>query len=270
MTTARDRVEILGPGGEVRAVLFCGDCLALAEAPASGAEILRADAIISDPPYGIAYRHSGRGRGVHAFDRACGPTLRRRLADGRTSSRNTDAIPGDGAPFDPGPWCDAGAAPGGPRVLLWGADHFHARLPPGGTFLAWDKAPPRADGSRRGPRDNFIDAEFAWCNWREPRNVFRMLWKGVAAEKLGEDNARRWHPTQKPVRLMAWCIERAGPRAGQTVLDPYMGAGATGVAAMAAGVRFIGVEIERKWFDVACRRIGEAAAQGLIPMEAAE
>ena len=66
----------------------------------------------------------------------------------------------------------------------------------------------------------------------------------------------RWHPTQKPVALMKWCIEQAGNP--QTILDPFAGSGTTGVAAVLMGRRFIGIEREPKYFEIACRRIEDA------------
>jgi len=67
------------------------------------------------------------------------------------------------------------------------------------------------------------------------------------------------HPTQKPVRLMQWCIDQAGNP--DTILDPFMGSGTTGVAAIQMGRKFIGIEREVKYFDIACERISRAAAQ---------
>ena len=65
---------------------------------------------------------------------------------------------------------------------------------------------------------------------------------------------------------MEWCIEQAGRPA--VVCDPYMGTGATGVAAMNLGLRFVGVEIHRKYFDIACERIENAQRQSqLLPQE---
>lgn len=136
---------------------------------------------------------------------------------------------------------------------MFGADHFRARLPAGGAFIAWDKS------CGIGAADSFADAEFAWCNWKEKRNVIRYLWKGICCEKVGEDNGTRYHPTQKPVGLMQRCIDMAGDV--DIVCDPYMGGGSTGVAAMRMGKRFLGVEIDRKHFETACERIKREQAQ---------
>ena len=74
-------------------------------------------------------------------------------------------------------------------------------------------------------------------------------------------NDVRVHPTQKPVGVMAWCIERL-PDGVETVFDPYMGSGTTGVACHQMGKDFIGVEREGKYFDIACKRIEDAQRQG--------
>ena len=67
------------------------------------------------------------------------------------------------------------------------------------------------------------------------------------------------HPTQKPICLMEWCLSFV-PDA-QTILDPYMGSGTTGVACANLGRKFIGIEIEEKYFNIACERITAAQAQ---------
>ena len=76
------------------------------------------------------------------------------------------------------------------------------------------------------------------------------------------------HPTPKPVPLISellWFLSISG---NGTVIDPYMGSGTTGVAALQLGRRFVGIEIERRCFDIACRRITAAAAQGLLDLPA--
>ena len=85
------------------------------------------------------------------------------------------------------------------------------------------------------------------------------------------------HPTQKPVELMEWLV-RSYSCAGDLIVDPYMGSGSTGVAAVSNGRRFVGVELETKFFDIACRNLERAvrAAQreraralpGVLPMAA--
>jgi site-specific DNA-methyltransferase (adenine-specific) len=214
------RKEVIG-----NAELYLGDCREILPT------LPKVDAVITDPPYGIAYQHSGGGLGVGAK---------------RNSKR---PIHGDDEPFDPIPLMALA-----PKVLMFGADHFRARLPAGGTWIAWDKH------CGRGPNDSFADAEFAWANFKTKRNVIRYLWKGVACEKAGEDGGRRYHPTTKPQGVMHACLNMV-PDA-RLILDPYMGSGSTGVACIARGLAFIGCEIDPEHFETACRRIEDAQRQG--------
>ena len=66
------------------------------------------------------------------------------------------------------------------------------------------------------------------------------------------------HPAEKPQRLIEWLASISG---GGTILDPFMGSGTVGAACMALGIPFIGIEMEERWFDVACIRIKEAEKQ---------
>jgi site-specific DNA-methyltransferase (adenine-specific) len=76
---------------------------------------------------------------------------------------------------------------------------------------------------------------------------------------IRQGNEERYHPTQKPLEVMKWVIELC-PKS-DTILDPFMGSGTTGVAAIQLGKKFIGIEREPKYFDIACKRIEQAVAQ---------
>lgn len=203
------------------AELWHGDCREVLP-------LLSFDAIVSDPPYGICYQHGGGGKGIHSCAKF-----------GQHAPNAKKPIIGDDAPFDPSHLC---AKP----CVLFGADHYAARLPCDGVFHVWDKDP-----RGRLEWDSFSDAELAWTNWRTRRRVFRFLWKGLCQEGAA---TKRLHPTMKPVEVMQWCIEMLDKNA-QVICDPYMGSGSTGVAALRLGRRFIGIELDRRYFDVACERI---------------
>lgn len=212
------RSETLADG----VVLYHGDCREVLPTLELGGGV----AVVSDPPYGIAYAHSGGGKGRHTV-------------------RNLKPVEGDDQPFDPAPLLDFD------DVVLWGANHYAGRLPHG-RWLAWDKLAGLAEF------DSFSDVEFAWRKGRGKDRVFSHLWKGIAkaSEKGGKE---RWHPTQKPIALMGWCIEPIDR--GLLILDPYMGSGTTGVAAVRLGRRFTGIEIDGGYFDIACMRVAEALRQ---------
>lgn len=204
------------------------------------------DALISDPPYGQAYK-------VNTFYK--GGTRETAIVqrNGKKLKMTPNTYPdimGDDAPFDPAPWL--GVAP---IVVLWGAHKFNDKLPKGG-WLVWDKVP-------TGKSRDQGDGEAAWINRDQPLRIFRLLWDGLCVGKGARHEVtagqQRYHPAQKPEMLMRWCIEQAGNPA--SVLDPFMGSGSTGVAAAQMGVRFVGVEAERRYFDIACERIAAATAQ---------
>ena len=222
------------------ATLWLGDCLEVLPA------IDRAAAIVSDPPYGIGYVHGG-----NSPRRGCG------ISGGAiTRGAKTKPIINDDREFDPAPLLGFSA------VLLFGANHFARRLPSGGSWLVWDKS------VGAGPADSFVDSELAWTSAPSVRrNVFRHVWKGLLADRTGEDlpgrnpnTWRRHHPSMKPVALMEWCIATAAGQSGM-IVDPYMGAGTTGVAALRMGRKFVGVEMDREYFDIACERIERAQRQ---------
>jgi len=129
--------------------------------------------------------------------------------------------------------------------IIWGGNYFD--LPPSQCFLIWDKVQPQ----------NFSLAmcEMAWCSKKSPAKMHR---QSVLSY-------RKDHPTQKPVELMVWCIEQAGK--ANTILDPFMGSGTTGVACVNLGRSFIGIEREPKYFDIACRRIEDAYRQPRLIMD---
>jgi site-specific DNA-methyltransferase (adenine-specific) len=185
------------------------------------------DAVVTDPPYGIGHvAHSNTVRNGWK---------------GKKSYADKD-IHGDDADFDPSPFLQF------PDVILWGANHYAQSLPRG-RWLVWNKL------GHLEPWDSFSDVEIAWHNRRGSDRIFSLLWKGLAqGEKTG--GGVRFHPTMKPVGLMAWCLTFV-PNA-RTILDPYMGSGTTGVACVKAGRSFVGIEVDAGYFDTACRRI-EAA-----------
>lgn len=138
----------------------------------------------------------------------------------------------------------------GAECVVWGGNYFADVLPPSMRWLVWDK----------GQRDfSLADCEFAWTSEQKAARILTLS-RGEALQDGKE------HPTQKPVRLMAWCIDMH-PKAA-AVLDPFMGSGTTGVACAQLGKAFTGIERERKYFDIACERISRAHAQGqLLPSE---
>jgi len=188
----------------------------------------KVDAVITDPPYGISLKTDYS-------------TLKRNI-------KKYNPIFGDDKEFLPKPYLDIGVP-----CAFFGADHFHHLLPAGGTWHIWDKRP-------NSKSNMFADFESWWTSWNSgPSRIFRYQWicgvnPGVALERID-------HPTVKPVPVMTTVIIGTN---FQTILDPFMGSGTTGVACAQMGRNFIGIEREPAYFDIACRRIEQAYKQGQL------
>ena len=139
--------------------------------------------------------------------------------------------------------------------VLFGGNYYH--LPPSTCWLVWDKENGESD---------FADCELAWTNLPKAVRRLRWRWAGMLQQDMANKEERE-HPTQKPVPVMRWALLQA--KDTQTVCDPFMGSGTTGVACAMEGKAFTGIERERRYFDIACERIARAQAQGqLLPPEA--
>lgn len=125
--------------------------------------------------------------------------------------------------------------------VVWGGNYIG--LPPSRCWLVWYKrdAPP-----------SMASCEIAWTNINANAKVFDWTIASTNAERCG-------HPTQKPLALMQWCLTFLPSK--NTILDPFMGSGTTGVACVKTGRSFIGIEQHEPYFDIACERIRKAYAQ---------
>ena len=179
--------------------------------------------VLTDPPYGIAYNPSG--------------------GDGLAQRGNLPPVEGDAEPFDPSHLLALGAP-----AILWGGNHFADRLPASPSWLVWYKR----DGL---PQVQFADCEMAWTNLGGPARVYNHPWHGML--RASERGVKRSHPTQKPVALMRWCLQRARLAPGALVYDPYMGSGPLAQACKELGYRYIGVELVEAYAEIAARRLSQ-------------
>jgi DNA modification methylase len=187
----------------------------------------KVDAVITDPPYGIDENSR------------------------KVASRKNAAATKDYGQFD---WDKAPPTQevmdlvlgAGRWLALFGGNYF--ALPPSSCWLVWDKL----------NSGDFADCELAWTNW--PKAVRRIQWRWNGMIRQG--NEERFHPTQKPLQVMAWVIDLC-PKA-DSILDPFMGSGTTGLAALSRSKSFIGIEREQSYFEIACRRIEQAQAQAQL------
>lgn len=183
----------------------------------------KVDAVVTDPPYGIK-AHGGVG------------------GNNKAKVRKYD-----------GPAWDDGTADAAVELvrnlvdyaIIFGGNYY--RLPPSPCWLIWDK---HGTG-------NFASCELAWTSLNKPVQKIDHMWMGYWRKG---NEPRGFHPTQKPVGVMKWCIEHL-PADCDIILDPFMGSGTTGVACVKLGRKFIGIELEPKYFDIACERIQKAYDQ---------
>lgn len=185
----------------------------------------KVEAVITDPPYGI---------GKDGQKRTTGGNGGRKAYDfkGWDGERPADAI------FEM-------ILKAGETHAIWGGNYFADLLPPTMRWLVWDK----------GQRINQSDGELAWTSIQGALRIMTMN-----RVELMKDGAE--HPTQKPIRLMEWTIDQVGKP--KSILDPFMGSGTTGVAAIRMGRSFIGIERDPAYFAIACRRIETAVSQGQL------
>ncbi len=183
----------------------------------------KVDAVVTDPPYGIrADEAAAKNKGKGGW-KYYGKTQWDRE---RPSPKIFEAILA----------CSK-------EQVVWGGNYFTDFLPPSMRWLIWDK----------GQRDfSLADFEMAWTSQQKAARAFD--YPRALALKDGKQ-----HPTQKHVALMEWCLGFL-PDAN-TILDPFMGSGTTGVACVKLGRKFIGIELDPGYFDIACRRIEQAYQQ---------
>ena len=217
------RTETLAEG----VVIYLGDCCEIL--PTLG----KVDAVVTDPPYAVPTQVA-QTREVfkNAGDLSIAETAYRVHAD--LWSR---VLGKDGRTFV---FCDGSSYPSFYRAMF---SQFNLAL------LIWDKG-------RIGMGREFRKShELIIHGWQQNAPIFG---DGIGrADILKCDpvsSAARHHPAEKPVPLVMELLRVAGDK----ILDPFMGSGTTGVAATKLGRKFIGIEIEPKYFDIACRRISEA------------
>lgn len=205
------RKEVIG-----NATLYLGDCLTILPT------LPRAEALITDPPYGI------------------GKDGQQRTTGGHGGRKGYEFLGWDKE--RPSPEVFQVVLNAADKHIIWGGNYFADLLPASMKWLVWDK----------GQRINQSDGELAYTSEDGALRIFTLN-----RVELMKDGAE--HPTQKPVQLMKWCIEQAG--SPQTIIDPFMGSGSTGVAAMQMGLTFTGIEIHEPYFNIACERITNAQRQ---------
>ena len=184
----------------------------------------KVDLVLTDPPYGIGE------------------------AAGKNKSRGLLAQPKD---FGYAEWDNQPASQelitqviNKARYSIIFGGNFYS-LPASSCWFVWDKDNEATD---------FADAELAWTNLKCAVRLFKWRWNGMLQQDM-KNKEYRYHPTQKPVALMEWCISKVDN--ANLILDPFMGSGTTLRAAKNLGRKAIGIEIEEKYCEIAARRMAQ-------------
>lgn len=212
--------------------LYLGDCLKILPS------LQKFDAVVTDPPYGINMPEE--------MSKIAGT----KYGKGAAKRREYEADAWDGEPISNELLTLTIAS--GKHAIIFGGNYY--LMPPSRCWLVWDK---EINGQ-------WADAELAWTNLDKPVKLLRHMWNGMLRKGQEERNI---HPTQKPLSVMKWCITQL-PKQVNTVIDPFMGSGTTGVAACEMGKAFAGIEREEKFFEVACERIRNSHKQPDMFVEA--
>jgi site-specific DNA-methyltransferase (adenine-specific)/modification methylase len=221
------RVERIGD-----ATLYLGDCMEILPT------LPKVDAVITDPPYGIGFDYA-------SYD------------DTRENLRALIAAVI--------PWATESAKR---AVVLCGITQMHEYPAPDWTAcITWDTTGSFGKcGYTQWMPALVYGKDVAGFGNVEGRVTKSDVYRIVGGAGVGFARGEAIdHPCPKPVNVMGWAVSRFAT-ATEMVLDPFMGSGTTGVACAQMGRKFIGIEIEPRYFDIACRRIDDAyRQQPLIP-----
>ena len=219
--------------------LMCGDSTSAEDvARLMGGE--RADMVFTDPPYGMRLD-------VSISDRI--------IPKGKwvPHAKRYDAIKGDNADFSPAlirtvfsnfSYCR--------EIFLWGADYYCEEIPErkDGSWFVWDKRYKVED-----VKYSISEFELCWSRKRHAREIARVSWFGVCGIEQEPDKKRN-HPTQKPVLLSSWFVEKFS-KDGDIIVDLYLGSGSTLLACEKTGRVCYGMEIDPHYCDVIRKRWAE-------------
>jgi len=239
-----------------------GDCLEVMRGMADNS----VDCIVTDPPYGhnnnnngdlISRREAALGRGDYEAERDDRPILN----DGKEANELVRLSFIEWYRIlKPGCCCCCCGSGGGPdpqfaRWSLWLDEAFHGGFK---QMVVWDKGPMGMGWHYRRSYETVLVATKpgSKCKWYDTtskiENIIRPGYNGISKIIPRDDQ----HPTQKPVELMVHFIE-LHTQEGDTVLDPFMGSGTTGVACERMGRNFIGIELDPDYCEIARKRIAD-------------
>lgn len=212
------------------------DCIELMqEMKAQG---IKADWLITDPPYGISFASDYALRGGEQNGKTLCPKkqyLYKDWDDKRIDKKYFDLM------FEVSK-----------NQIIFGANYYTDCLPPTKSWLVWDKR------CSEKMQNNFCDCEFMWCSQGVAR-IFRYLYNGMLEGNM-KNKQQRFHPTQKPLQIMYQLINYY-TKENDLIFDPFMGSFTTAVACHKLNRNFLGAEIDKDYYKLGSERLAKEQAQ---------
>ena len=131
--------------------------------------------------------------------------------------------------------------------IIWGYNHLSDMLPSCREFIFWHK---------KQPVVTFADGELAWSSFQKTARCFEMPF----GEAIQQNKGCKVHPTQKPVKLYDWLLTNYA-KEGDRILDTHLGSGSSAIAAHYGGFDFVGMEIDKDYYDAAVKRFADETSQ---------
>ena len=209
--------------------IICADCL----------EVLKSmpdksvDLVLTDPPYGIGIGRNGAIGGSFAKNGKFYPAVGIGDASWDVARVDDEYI--------------RECLRVGVNSIVFGGNYYTDILPPSRCWVVWYK-------KEGAPDLTYADAELAWTSFDRNTRVCNVRLNGFVRDSR---EAKTIHPTQKPLEVMRWILERFSEE-GDTILDPFAGSGTTCVAAKILGRKYIGIEISPVYAEIARKRVEQA------------
>lgn len=204
-----------------------GDCL----------EVMRTfpdksfDLVLTDPPYGI---------GEHGGKKRYGPQSKEK---GFKTHKHYDDLGWDSIPLTKEYFAEIFRV--SKDQIIFGMNYYTYFLPPTKCFVVWHK--------KGTDKSSFADCELIWTSFQSAARLFKYDWVGFGYIN-NPDKERKEHPTQKPLKLMEYLVNRFS-KEGDTILDPFVGSGTTCLAAKNLKRNYVGIELNPAYVEVAQKRL---------------
>lgn len=210
------------------------------------------DLAIVDPPYGISVASHKGGKIVGGGYRPFGGKKRQQYSIREKSQGTCESKPyhtfDDSRPPDEGYFQELRRV--SKLQIIWGGNFMLDHLGAASCVIVWDKGRRNMDQA---------DCEIAWTNLPGQSRIFTWKWNGMLQQDM-KHKEQRIHPTQKPVALYTWLLQKYA-KPGDKILDTHVGSASSLIACHRAGLEYWGFEIDKTYYDMARERLDRETAQ---------